>query len=299
MNIFLTGATGYIGGSVARNLVRAGHQVLGLARSSKTHNELTQLGVEPLAGSLDDASILIEAASRADAVINAAQAGHRGAAETLIAALRGTGKLLIHTSGSSILADDAAGEPSDRVFTEDDPFTPVPEKVPRAEIDRLILGAAADGIRSVVICPSLVYGRGSGIHNESVQIPALARQAMKSGVARYIGRGMNIWSNVHIDDVADAYLLALDRAVAGSFFFLENGEASMRDVVNAISCKLGLGEAQSWSLDDAIKEWGNEAARFSLASNSRIRGVRTRRDLGWNPNGPGLADAIGASLPGG
>src|SRR5262249_21398307 len=146
-------------------------------------------GVEAVVGSLDDTAVLQTEARAADAVINAASSDHRGAVEALIAAMSGSGKPFIHSSGSSIVADLAMGEPSDRVFDEATPVEPLPEKAARVAIDRLVLAAA--GIRSVVLCNAMIYGHALGPPAQSVQIPALVRRAKVSGVARYIGRGLN------------------------------------------------------------------------------------------------------------
>ena len=110
-------------------------------------------------------------------------------------------------------------------------------------------------------------------HN-SVQIPALVRQARSSGVARYIGRGLNRWSNVHIADVAVLYALAIAKAPAATFMYVESGEEAMGEVVRAIAARLGFGAAQAWSAEEAIAAWGRRTAVFSLGSNSRVRGRR-------------------------
>jgi nucleoside-diphosphate-sugar epimerase len=296
MKVFITGASGYIGGSIAARLIAAGHAVTGLVRSATTARKIAARGIEPVIGSLDDARLLAANAERADAVVNAADSDHRGAVEALIGALRGSGKALLHTSGSSIVGDDARGEPSNAIFTEDTAFVPAPAKAARVAIGRLVREAADDGVRAIVLCNTLIYGHGLGLHRDSVQIPALADQARRSGVARYIGRGLNIWSNVHIDDVAALYLLALDRAPGGSFYFVENGEASFRDMVEEIAGALGLGPAQGWGVGEAIAAWGLDRAVFALGSNSRVRAERARRELGWAPKHASVLDWIGREL---
>jgi nucleoside-diphosphate-sugar epimerase len=285
MNIFLTGASGYIGGTVAVRLVAQGHAVRGLVRRPEKAAAVRALGVVPVEGTLDDAALLAREAQRADAVINTADSDHRGAAEALVAALAGSGKALLHTSGSSIVADAAAGEPGDAIYDDSiydagSPWQPTPDKAARVAIDRLVLGA--QGVRAVVLCPCLIYGRGLGADPESLQLPALVAQARASGVARHVGRGLNTWSTVHVEDVADLYLLALARAEAGAFLFAENGEATFRDMVGAIARALGLGAAQAWPIDDAIKALGYGRAMYSQGSNSRVRGKRARA-LGWAP----------------
>ncbi len=127
-------------------------------------------------------------------------------------------------------------------------------------------------------------------------MPALASQARTSGIARHVGRGLNIWSTVHIDDVAELYLRALERAPAGSFLFAENGEASFRDMVGAISEQLGFGAPQPWALEDAVKAWGFERAVYALGSNSRVRGIKARALTGWAPAHASVLDWIRAEL---
>ncbi len=299
MRIFLTGATGFIGGSVANRLLQAGHQVRGLTRSRTSAEALAALGVEPVLGSLDDADLLTREARDADAVINTADSDHAGSAATLVAALAGSGKPLLHTSGSSIVSDDAEGAASDQVFTEADIATgwqPIPAKAARVAIDRTVLDAAHQGVRSVVICPSLIYGYGRGLGRDSIQIPLIVEEARSSGVVHYIGPGRNIWSTVHIDDTVDLYLRALANAPAGAFYFVENGEASLSDMAHAIADALGLGTPQSWDIDSAAAWWGAGPARHALASNSRVRAVRAREELGWRPQHDSVLAWIRAEL---
>lgn len=280
MRIFITGANGFIGGAVASALGSDGHAVRGLVRDMAKAEAVAAHGIEPVIGSLDDAALLQAEAQAADAVVNAASSDHRGAVEALIAGLTGSGKVFLHSSGSSIVADLAMGEPSDRIFQEGSPIEPHAEKAARVAIDRLVLAAA--GVRSIVLCNTMIYGHALGPPAQSVQIPALVRQAKASGVARYIGRGLNRWSNVHIADVAALYVLAMAKAPAGTFMYVESGEEALGEIATAIATQLGLGAAQSWSADEAIAYFGRNMAVFSLGSNSRVRG-RAAADLGWSP----------------
>lgn len=289
MRIFLTGANGFIGGAVAVALIAAGHSVRGLVRSKEKAGLVAAHGVEAVIGSLDDAALLQAQARAADAVVNTASSDHRGAVEALIAAMAGTGKPFIHSSGTSIVADLAMGEPSERLFDERTPIEPLPERAGRVAIDRLVL--AAPGIRSIVLCNAMIYGHALGPPAQSVQIPALLRQARASGVARYIGRGLNRWSNVHIADVAALYVLALAKAPAGAFYYVESGEEALGNIAGAIASRLRLGAAQSWSAEDAIAAWGRNLAVLSLGSNSRVRG-KAARELGWSPTRRSVTDWI-------
>lgn len=293
LKIFITGASGFIGGSIAAHLARAGHSVRGLIRNPEQRAELQRLGIEPVIGTLDDSALLIAEAKAADAVINAASSDHEGAVKALIEGLAGSGKTFLHTSGSSIVGDASGGEAGQaRIYHEDALPTPTADKAARVAIDQLVLDAAQQNIRSAVLCNTLIYGHGAVSGSASVQLPRLVRQTLKSGVVRHVGSGGNIWSNVHIDDVAELYRLALEKTPAGTFYFVESGEASFRDMSAAIARTMELGEPQDWPLEEAQKEWGYEMASYGLGSNSRVRGERARKLLGWQPKRTSVIDWI-------
>lgn len=293
MKIFLTGASGYIGGSVAAHLLAAGHAVCGLVRSAEKADAVGAFGIEPVMGTLDDAAILARAAREADVVINAASADHKGAATALLEAVAGSGKAFIHTSGSSIVGTRAKGERSDDVFDEDTPLTPSPARAARVALNEFILSFRDRGCRPVIVCPSLIYGIGHGAGRDSVQVPLLIELARKRGNAAHAGPGENIWSNVHIDDLLPLYSLAIEKAPAGSFYFAENGENSMRDVCLAINRMLGFADPPSaMSMQEAASAWGEGTAEDTMASNSRVRARRARAELGWQPKAKGLIEEI-------
>jgi len=292
MNVFVVGATGYIGGTVAVSLLGAGHRVLGLARTEEKAAALQKLGIEAVVGDFDNRKVLEQGAQSTDATINVSDSDHMGVIQTLICALAGTGKTLIHTSGSSIVVDDAKGMfASSSIFYDDTPFTPVPHRLPRIAVYRAVrIAGITEGIRTAVICPTMVYGPGRGLGRDSDQIPKLAIKAREVGAGVYIGRGENIWSNVFIDDLATLFFLVLEGASSGSFFFAENGELSLKSVAEAVSHSLGFsGKTQSWDIDSATAELGLWP-RVALATNCRVRANGARR-LGWIPCGPTLSMA--------
>jgi nucleoside-diphosphate-sugar epimerase len=295
MKVFVTGAAGFIGGSIAAALVRNGHEVTGLVRKPEQVQELAGIGVRAVVGTLNDRELLTAQAQAADAVINAASSDNRAAVEAFIDALAGSGKVFLHTSGSSIVGDASGGEGTDHIHHEDTLPAPTPDKAARVAIDQLVLAAAGKGVRSAVLCNTLIYGHGA-LPRDSVQLPRLLKQARKSGIVRHVGRGLNIWSNVHIDDVVDLYLLALEKTAAGTFYFVESGEAAFRAMSNAIAQALQLPPAQDWPLEQAKEEWGDEMASYGLGSNSRVRGQRARTLLGWTPHRPPVLDWIAGDM---
>jgi len=298
MRLFVTGATGYIGGSVAVRLVAAGHTVRGLVRDPAKSDLLRAHGIQPVPGSLDDEDVLAREASAADGVVNAADADHLPSLQAMLRAIEGSGKPLVHTSGSSVIGDDARGNrPSDAIFDEDTPFVVAPAKQARHALNGRVLAAAALGVRAVVVCPTLIYGAGKGLNPRSIQIPFLVEQARAHGAVRVVGLGLNRWSTVHIDDLTALYWLALEKAPAGAFYFAENGEASFTEIGQAIATRLGMGPVESVAAEEAAAAWGPGRAYYTFGSNSRVRARRARRELAWTPRHGSVLDWIRDEMP--
>ena len=172
------------------------------------------------------------------------------------------------------------------------PFDPLPEKAGRVATDRMVCASADDDVRAVVICPSLIYGQGQGVRDHSPQIPTFIALAKAGGVPQHIGAGANVWSNVHIEDCADAYLLALEHAPAGAFYFVENGAAAMVDMARAIGRLLGLGETtRALPMAEAVRAWGPPMA-YAMGANVRVSADKARAQLGWSPHRPPLLEDI-------
>jgi len=164
--------------------------------------------------------------------------------------------------------------------------------VQRALLLEQALDAAKDGVHSVVIRPTMIYGEGRGVRKESAQVPALIDNAKKAGIGLHIGKGENIWANVHIDDVTELYLLALQKAPAGALYYVENGEEALKNVAASISRMLGFGgKTRNWSPQEAEAALGPRA-HSSFGSNSRVRGKRSRAELGWQPKGIPILEEI-------
>ncbi|MBB6501020.1 NAD-dependent epimerase/dehydratase family protein [Pedobacter cryoconitis] len=294
MKIFLTGATGYIGSSVAKFLADKGHIIYGLYRNPAKEAELRQLAIIPVLGTLEDQVLLDEYARLSDAVIHTADSDHRSAIETMLNALEGTGKTFIHTSGSSVVGDDVLGRSENpEIFDEESLFTPMEVRVKRTAINNMVRIAAVEKqIRTIVIVPSMIYGNSLGLDTESDQLPVVFRKSRELGKGVYLGKGVNRWSNVHIADLVELYDLALEKAPSAGYFYAENGEESYLDLAGYISRALGYGgEVGSWDAEDALAELG-DWARFALGSNSRVRAVHARRLLGWKPKGESVSSWI-------
>jgi nucleoside-diphosphate-sugar epimerase len=203
----------------------------------------------------------------------------------------------MHASGGTVIADYAGGEPGEAIFDEDTPVHPVPEKQPIRDVDLFVLGAAAQGVRTSVIVPAVVYGTGPGVRTESKKYPMLIEKSRKVGAGVYVGRGLNVWSNVHVDDLVDLFLIAAERSPAGTYYYAEDGETAQIDNARAISRGLGFeGRIASLPVDEAVREYGFMRAMMSFASNGRLRGKNARRILGWSPRQPRLLEYLETTL---
>jgi nucleoside-diphosphate-sugar epimerase len=285
MMVFLTGGSGYIGSVVAEKLKAAGHELSGLARSDASAARLTAAGVLPIRGDFSDAARVGSAARDADAVISMATTYDPKidgpAIEAILDALAGSNKPFIYTSGIWI-----NGENGGRVFDESTPPEPAELVKWRLPVENHVREAAGRGIRTVVFRPAIVYGRGAGI-------PAgLVESARKEGAARYVGTGENRWPLVHVDDLADLYVLALGKAPAGSLFLAVSGASlRVRDVAAAASRAAGQeGRTMAWLLSEAREKMGPYAD--ALALDQQASGKKAEEELGWRPHRPSLIEDL-------
>ncbi|HUF36507.1 MAG TPA: NAD-dependent epimerase/dehydratase family protein [Gemmatimonadales bacterium] len=285
MKVFLTGATGYIGSAVADALRGAGHEVSGLARSDASAARLTAMGVRPVPGDMTDPATIAAAAREADGVISAATTNDPGADTAaigaLLGALRGSEKPFVYTSGIW-----AYGDTGGRVVTEAGPATPAPLVAWRTPVERRVLESAGDGIRSVVIQPAVVYGRGGGIPAQ------FADSARRDGAARFVGTGENRWPMVHVDDLAELYVRALERAPAGTLLIAVAGPSvRVADMARAASEGAGAGgKVKAWPLAEARQTLGAFADALVLDQQASAR--RAEELLGWKPFRPGVLDEL-------
>ncbi len=255
MRVFLTGATGFVGSAVTRELLSAGHQVLGLTRSEQGAEALRAAGAEPHHGDLEDLDGLRRGAETTDGTIHCAFIHDfsnfaksceidRAAIETIGTALAGSGRPFLNTSG---LAGFAPGRPA----TEDDAV--IPGATPRAPSEGLTLGMAARGVRAGIVrlSPSV---HGEGDHHGFV--PMIIKVAREKGVAAYIGEGANRWAGVHRLDAAHLYRLALEKGTAGACYHgVADEGVPTREIAEAIGRRLDL-PVRSLSAEEARAHFG-------------------------------------------
>lgn len=291
--VFITGISGYIGGTIAVKLMEKGYEVSGLVRNKEKQQILEEKGFRAILSDLDHRELYAPEIERADIIIHTAEADDYSIARYFTDVLAGTNKTFIYTSGSNILVDPLYPSGNDVYFNEDIPLDTDAYNGHRIYINRMIQRAALQGVRSIVIVPTMVYGEGLLINKESKQIPLLVRTAVKKGYASYINDGMQAWSNVHVEDLADLYLLAIDHADPGSIFYAASGLLSFKEIAVTIAETLRLSSAvKSWTMEEAIQEWGEMMSRTAYASNCRVSSRKAERLLNWQPSRPALLEYL-------
>ncbi|WP_234426887.1 NAD-dependent epimerase/dehydratase family protein [Streptomyces niger] len=287
MRVLLTGGTGYIGASILDRLISGGHQVTAVVRSAEKAELVRAKGAEPAIADLSDGSALEELAASRDGVIHVASPGDETSAtvdETAVTsflrALRNTDRPFVHTtgvwvhgSGSAISESTAMNAPRLTAW-----------RVPLAE---LVLGV--QDVRTSVIAPAVVYGHGGGLLN---LVAAGPRTGGDTPALTMVGPGDQHWSTVHVDDLAELYVLALEKAPAGSYFLGASGvNPTVREISEAVSRAVGLaGRVESEPVVQTLDRLG--LLGEALLLDQRASGDNARRVLGWSPQAPSILDDI-------
>ncbi|EPQ52468.1 NAD P-binding protein [Gloeophyllum trabeum ATCC 11539] len=315
-NIFLTGSTGYIGGTVLQRLLahpeRESFNISVLVRNAEKAKLLENFGVTTVVGSHSDLEKLEQAAASADVVFAIADCDDLKAATAILSGLKkrhaetGEQPILIHTSGTGVLADNAQGKyASDLVYSDLD--IPLIETLkptqPHRWVDIAIVEAGKQGYaRTHIVLPGVIFGLGhgplfeTGICNQhSMELPTILQIGWHRGRAGIIGEGRNIWPLSHIDDTADLYIVLFDAArkrkdvACGreGFYFVENGHFSVYEATKAVGHVLvELGRAKTaeptpFTPEELDKYFAGVQVLF-MGTNSVCKAERSRA-LGWRP----------------
>jgi nucleoside-diphosphate-sugar epimerase len=297
VRIFVTGASGWIGSAVVPELIGAGHEVTGLARSDASAEALTAAGAQVRRGSLDEPDSLRSGAAAADGVIHLAfkhdfgdfagsAAADLRAVETMGAALEGSGKPLVITSGSLMLTMIAPG----RLGTEADVPGAEAANLPRAASENAAIALAGRGVRtSIVRLAPTVHARGDGGF-----VPRLIDIARAKGVAAYVGDGANRWPAVHRLDAANLFRLGMEKAPAGSMLHgIGEQGVPFRDIAAAIGRHLDV-PVVSISPEEAEAHFGFLAA--FVPRDNPTSSAKTQELLGWRPTHPTLLADLDAGF---
>ena len=293
MRVFVTGASGWIGSAVVPELIGAGHQVVGLARSDAAAEKVAASGAEVLIGDVQDLDVLRAGAEQADGVVHLAfrhDVAWTGRFEEAAAsdrrAIEVLGEVLSGSDGPLAVASGVAGVRPGGIATERD--LPSDEVSPRVASERAVLALAERGVRSMSVrfAPTV---HGAGDHGFIARIVDADRT---HGAAGYVADGENRWAAVHQNDAARLVRLGIEHAPSGSVLHAVGEEGvPMRDIAEAISHRFEV-PATAISLDEAGERFGFLAqfVGLDMAASSAI----TRELLGWEPTGPTLIEDIGA-----
>jgi len=293
MRVFVTGATGFVGSAVVDELLTAGHEVLGLARSDEACEALEQKRVEFHRGDLEDLESLIAGAEQCDGVIHTAY-NHDftqfvAAAETDRRAIEAFGRVLARKKGPLVITSGIGGLPSGRLVTESDDPKPDSPVAIRAASEQKTLDLALVGVRSSIIRLSpIVHDRTK--QGLATRMIALARQ---TGVSAYVREGLNRWPAVHRLDAAKLYRLALESGAPASRFHAIGEEGiHLRAIAEAIG-KLVHAPVVSKTPEEAAAHFGFLA--YFVGADFQVSSTKTKQTLNWEPSGPGVLADIGAA----
>jgi nucleoside-diphosphate-sugar epimerase len=291
MNVFVTGATGYVGSAVVRALVGRGHRVTGLSRSPEKDAALKALGGEPLRGALLDLPRLEQALAACDALVHAAMdyglgpAADRAAVEALLEAARSARapRVVVYTSGVWVLGETATPAGEDASVAR-----PAAAVAWRPAHEKLVLDAAGGDLATAVVRPGIVWGERRGL------VSGFLETATQEGAAAVVGSGQNRWPLAHREDLAELYRLVVERRARGVYHGVDGSAPRVADIARALAEAAGKkGATRSIPVEEARKTMGPMAD--ALAMDQVVVAPRSA-ELGWKPARPAFPGAAGAAF---
>ncbi|KAI5245573.1 NAD(P)-binding protein [Aureobasidium subglaciale] len=328
MKLFVTGATGYIGGDALYAIVKAHpeYEITALVRNSDKGAQVAvdYPKVRLVYGDLDSSDLIEEESQKADVVCHWADADHEGSAKAMIKGLSArqseTPGFLIHTSGTGILMytdldQKMFGEDATKIHDDWDNvkemITGIPDHAPHRNVDKIVQSARdEDNVKSAIVCPPCIYGPGRGPGNQtSVQVPSLARCTIQQGQGIQVGAGKTFWTQIHVQDLSDLYLKLVEAASNGGepatwndegYYFCESGDLVWGEIARQIAHSA---KKQDLIKEDGVKEYSAEEVEkiksFGSAlwgCNSRCRAIRAGKLLGWKAKSSSLEKTIDATV---
>ncbi|KAF9107820.1 hypothetical protein BGX29_004659 [Mortierella sp. GBA35] len=327
LRVFVLGATGYIGSTfldlfLKKKTTARDYAIRALVRSQeKADKDIRPQGIEPVLGSLDDIALIEDEAANADIVLNFADADHLTSTQAILRGLtqrprREEGRrrpILIHTSGTGVLLDFALGRFSnDTIYYDNDvaQLNTLDISQPHRIVDVEIINPALVGVvDTYIVAPPTIWGFGTGRgNNNSIQIPLLIATSLKHGQASQIGQGLNIWSKVHVIDLAHFYISLLERAIQepqdenepypaefplpkneDAYYFVQEGDdflwGDVAEEVARVFKWIGVNDSGAvyGSSEEELETYWPKNAGNQIGGNSRSRAVKAREILGWEP----------------
>ncbi|CAG8071388.1 unnamed protein product [Penicillium salamii] len=319
--IFLTGATGYIGGEILHTLQQThpDYNVSVLIRDQEKANKVTNAfpKVRVVLADLDDVEIIEEESRNANVVIHAASNKHIASVKAIAKGLEGRPDgHYIQVTGASVLAgpevdSNSYGEPSDKIYDDLDNVGDLQSIIraykDRRVVDNFILDLGSSGPKTAIIFPPIIFGAGNGpVNQRSIQIPSLAKSALQQHAGLYLNKGLSRWGVIHVSDLASLFVKLAEHAIKATpipiwnengLFFAENGFESFKDIAGLIAKEAhSLGYIKS---PDSVKSINLEEANavipggvVFLGTNGQGRALRARELVGWQPKGVPFPEAV-------
>ncbi|KAK3676183.1 hypothetical protein LTR78_003933 [Recurvomyces mirabilis] len=334
--LFITGATGYIGGDALYAIVNAHpeYEITALVRNSDKGAQVLKdyAKIRLVFGDLDSVELITEESTKADVVCHFANADHVASANAIVKGLAAREAerpgFYIHTSGTGILMftdikSSTYGETSEKTYDDLEnvsEVTSLPDEASHRNVDKIVLAAGtnhSDRIKTAIVCPPTIYGPGRGPGNQiSHQLPELCRATLQKGHGVKVGTGKTYWGNVHVHDLSDLYLKLVEEAAHGGstadwpgkpaiwgaegYYFCENGEHVWGDISELVATEA---YKQGLIKERDVKSIGKDEANGLTAhgaalwgANSRARAKRARATLRWDPKGYSLKEDVKPSL---